>query len=119
MLAHSRSYVDQLRARIDDAGSNVECLTAVDGSDDDVIGWGGGGGDGGGGGGVNENGGGGSGVFGTAYKAERAMAVSGRDTVGNKRSWEAAMTAAGDVLDYVVDFDVDKDVILTLAWFLV
>ena len=25
------------------------------------------------------------------------MAVFGRDTVGNKRSWEAAMTAAGEI----------------------
>lgn len=28
---------------------------------------------------------------------EKAMAVYGRDTVGNKRSWEAAMTAAGTI----------------------
>ena len=34
MLAHSRTYVDQLRTRIDEAGSSVECLTAVDGSED-------------------------------------------------------------------------------------
>lgn len=30
MLAHSSSYVDHLRARVDEAGSSVECLTAVD-----------------------------------------------------------------------------------------
>lgn len=36
MLAHSRSYVDQIRARVDEAGSNVECLTAVDASDDEL-----------------------------------------------------------------------------------
>ena len=34
MLAHSRAYVDQLRTRVDEAGSSVECLTAVDGSED-------------------------------------------------------------------------------------
>ncbi|CAM9995207.1 unnamed protein product, partial [Ectocarpus sp. 13 AM-2016] len=64
MLAHSRTYVDQLRTRVDEAGSSVECLTAVDGSEDD-------------------------------------LGVYGRDTVGNKRSWEAAMTAAGAVLEAV------------------
>ncbi|CAB1119811.1 unnamed protein product [Ectocarpus sp. CCAP 1310/34] len=80
MLAHSRTYVDQLRTRVDEAGSSVECLTAVDGSEDDLGGLGGG-----------DRGG----------PQERAMAVYGRDTVGNKRSWEAAMTAAGAVLEAV------------------
>ncbi|CAN0253497.1 unnamed protein product, partial [Ectocarpus fasciculatus] len=42
MLAHSRAYVDQLRTRVDEAGSSVECLTAVDGSEDDLGGLGGG-----------------------------------------------------------------------------
>ncbi|CAM9892711.1 unnamed protein product, partial [Laminaria digitata] len=81
MLAHSRTYVDQLRTRIDEAGSSVECLTAVDESEDG--GYGGGGGNS------------------AREKAERAMAVYGKDTVGNKRSWEAAMTAAGAVLEAV------------------
>lgn len=36
MLAHSRAYVDQLRTRVDEAGSSVECLTAIDASDDEM-----------------------------------------------------------------------------------
>lgn len=44
MLAHSRAYVDQLRTRVDEAGSSVECLTAIDASEDEATGGGGGGG---------------------------------------------------------------------------
>ena len=42
MLAHSRAYVDQLRTRVDEAGSSVECLTAIDdaGEDHDLEGMG-------------------------------------------------------------------------------
>lgn len=47
------------------------------------------------GGGGAQQGYGGGGGNGARDKAERAMAVYGKDTVGNKRSWEAAMTAAG------------------------
>lgn len=35
MLAHSRAYVDQLRTRVDEAGSSVECLTAIDDGSED------------------------------------------------------------------------------------
>lgn len=35
MLAHSRAYVDQLRTRVDEAGSSVECLTAIDDASED------------------------------------------------------------------------------------
>lgn len=44
MLAHSRAYVDQLRTRVDEAGSSVECLTAIDASEDEATGGGSGGG---------------------------------------------------------------------------
>lgn len=37
MLAHSRAYVDELRTRVDEAGSSVGCLTAVDGSEDEMV----------------------------------------------------------------------------------
>lgn len=35
MLAHSRAYVDQVRTRVDEAGSSVECLTAIDDGSED------------------------------------------------------------------------------------
>ena len=44
MLAHSRAYVDQLRTRVDEAGSSVECLTAIDASEDEAVATGTGGG---------------------------------------------------------------------------
>ena len=54
------------------------------------------------GGGGAQQGYGGGGGNGARDKAERAMAVYGKDTVVNKRSWEAAMTAAGACWDVVV-----------------
>lgn len=54
-------------------------------------------------GGAEAGGFGGGGANVARDKAERAMAVWGRDTVGNKRSWEAAMTAAG-AIDFLESF---------------